>query len=35
MVAADLEAIIAGSDERRMQYMTPESLAASLQPPIE
>lgn len=35
MVAADLEAIITGSDERQMQYLTPDKLAALLQPPRE
>jgi phosphoglycerate dehydrogenase-like enzyme len=33
MVVADLEAIVTGGEERRMQYLTPESLEALLQPP--
>jgi phosphoglycerate dehydrogenase-like enzyme len=33
MVAADLEAIIAGSGERRMQYLTRESFKGLFQPP--
>lgn len=35
MVAADLEAIITGSEERQMQYLTASTLAALLQPPVE
>ena len=33
MVVADLEAIITNRGERRMQYLTPESLESLLQPP--
>jgi hypothetical protein len=32
MVVADLEAIITDVEERRMQYLTPQSLEALLQP---
>lgn len=34
MVVADLEAIIGGSDDRRMQYLTAETFDGLFQPPV-